>query len=722
MAAEHPNAQDEIALTTAAPAAENAMESDASESAQTSARTKTNTKKTAKAPVKASDKLARLGLRKDMDFILHLPMRYEDETQILSMREASLRGGSQVQIEGVVTAADVQYRPRRQLVVTLSDDSDQVTLRFLNFYGSQTKQLATGTRVRARGELRHGFLGAELVHPNYKIVNEGAPLPNALTPVYPSGEGVPQALLRKAISNAIERVHWRDTLSAARLASLQLCGFETAVRTLHHPPPDIDQHSLMEHEHPAWLRMKFDELLAQQLSLKRAQLTRRSKGAPAMPVVGELSNAFLINLPFALTGAQEKVLAEIRADLRQDYPMQRLLQGDVGSGKTIVAALAAAQAIDNGFQAALMAPTEILAEQHFRKIAAWLEPLGVKTAWLTGSLKKKEKDQANAMISSGEAQLVIGTHALIQDSVQFANLGLVLVDEQHRFGVGQRLNLANKAVAGKVPHQLMMSATPIPRTLAMTYFADLEVSVIDELPPGRTPIVTRVIDQNRRDEVIARVHAAAQEGKQVYWVCPLIEESETLQLQTATDTHMMLAAALPGIQVGLVHGRLKPAEKQTVMDDFIHQRSQVLVATTVIEVGVDVPNASLMVIEHAERFGLSQLHQLRGRVGRGAAASVCLLLYQGPLGGTAKQRLATMRESNDGFEIARKDLELRGPGEFLGARQSGEAMLRFANLETDQWLVEKARNLAQELLKHDPVTVAAHLERWLGNKEEFLRV
>ncbi len=702
------------------------MESDASESAQKSASAKASTKKNAKAPAKAptkaSDKLAKLGLRKDMDFILHLPMRYEDETQILSMREASLRGGSQVQIEGVVTAADVQYRPRRQLVVTLSDDSDQVTLRFLNFYGSQTKQLAIGTRVRARGELRHGFLGAELVHPNYKIVNEGAPLPNALTPVYPSGEGVPQALLRKAISNAIERVHWRDTLSAARLASLQLWGFEAAVRTLHHPPPDIDQHSLMEHEHPAWLRMKFDELLAQQLSLKRAQLTRRSKGAPAMPVVGELSNAFLINLPFALTGAQEKVLAEIRADLRQDYPMQRLLQGDVGSGKTIVAALAAAQAIDNGFQAALMAPTEILAEQHFRKIAAWLEPLGVKTAWLTGSLKKKEKDQANAMISSGEAQLVIGTHALIQDSVQFANLGLVLVDEQHRFGVGQRLNLANKAVAGKVPHQLMMSATPIPRTLAMTYFADLEVSVIDELPPGRTPIVTRVIDQNRRDEVIARVHAAAQEGKQVYWVCPLIEESETLQLQTATDTHMMLAAALPGIQVGLVHGRLKPAEKQTVMDDFIHQRSQVLVATTVIEVGVDVPNASLMVIEHAERFGLSQLHQLRGRVGRGAAASVCLLLYQGPLGGTAKQRLATMRESNDGFEIARKDLELRGPGEFLGARQSGEAMLRFANLETDQWLVEKARNLAQELLKHDPVTVAAHLERWLGNKEEFLRV
>lgn len=683
---------------------------------------KKTSSKAAGSASKASEKLARLGLRKDMDFVLHLPMRYEDETAIIPMHDAALRGGSTAQVEGIVTASDVQYRPRRQLVVTISDDSGQVVLRFLNFYGSQLKQLAMGVRVRARGELRHGFFGAEMVHPGYKIVNEGAPLPTALTPVYHSGEGVPQALLRKAIANAMTRVNWRDTLSPARLAALGLQGFEASVRTLHNPPPDVDQYSLMEHEHPAWERMKFDELLAQQLSLKRAQITRRSKGANALPVTGELSNAFLLNLPFSLTGAQEKVLAEIRADLRETFPMQRLLQGDVGSGKTIVAALAATQAIDNGFQAALMAPTEILAEQHFRKIAAWLEPLGVKTAWLTGSLRKKEKEAANLLIASGEAQLVIGTHALIQDNVQFKKLGLVIVDEQHRFGVSQRLNLANKAEAGKVPHQLMMSATPIPRTLAMTYFADLEVSVIDELPPGRTPIVTRVIDQNRRDEVIARVHAAAQEGKQVYWVCPLIEESETLQLQTATDTHAMLAAALPGIQVGLVHGRLKPAEKQAVMDDFIHNRTQVLVATTVIEVGVDVPNASLMVIEHAERFGLSQLHQLRGRVGRGAAASVCLLLYQGPLGGTAKQRLATMRESNDGFEIARKDLELRGPGEFLGARQSGEAMLRFANLETDQWLVEKARNLAADLLKNDPLTVAAHLERWLGNKEEFLRV
>ncbi|MES2070201.1 MAG: ATP-dependent DNA helicase RecG [Pseudomonadota bacterium] len=672
------------------------------------------------------DKFARLGLRTDMDFVLHLPMRYEDETQVTSMRDAGFRGGSMVQVEGVVSECDIQYRPRRQLVVTISDDTGQVVLRFLNFYGSQTKQLAAGTRVRARGELRHGFFGAEMVHPGYKVINEGAPLPTSLTPVYPAGDGVSQVMLRKAIAAALNKINWQDTLSPALLSALGLDNFEASIRLLHNPPPEIDEHALMEKEHPAWQRMKFDELLAQQLSLKRAQASRRAKGATALPLVGELSNAFLLTLPFTLTGAQERVLSEIRKDLKQAFPMQRLLQGDVGSGKTVVAALAAAQAIDSGFQAALMAPTEILADQHFRKIAGWMEPLGVKVAWLTGSLKKKEKDQAKALIESGQAQLVIGTHALIQDGVEFSKLGLVIVDEQHRFGVGQRLTLRNKGNKpgddGKVPHQLMMSATPIPRTLAMTYYADLEVSVIDELPPGRTPIVTRVVDQNRRDEVIERVHAAAQDGKQIYWVCPLIEESEALQLQTATETHAMLSLELPDLRVGLVHGRMKPAEKQAVMEAFTRNEIQVLVATTVIEVGVDVPNASLMVIEHAERFGLSQLHQLRGRVGRGANASVCLLLYQGPLGGTAKQRLMTMRETTDGFEIARKDLEIRGPGEFLGARQSGEAMLRFANLETDQWLVEKARELAAELLKNDVRTVEAHLGRWLGHREEFLRV
>ncbi len=671
-------------------------------------------------------KLAKLGLRTDMDLVLHLPMRYEDETQVVSIREACLRGGHVSQVEGIVTKNEISFRPRRQLLVTIADETGDLLLRFMNFYGSQVKQLAEGTRVRARAELKHGFFGAEMVHPAYKVINEGAPLPTALTPVYPSGEGLSQTILRRAISDAMKRIDWHDTLPQALLTKMSLSHFEPSVKLLHYPPQEIDEGALSDRSHPAWVRMKFDELLAQQLSLKRAQHARRSKGAAALKKIGALSGAFQAALPFTLTGAQQRVLDEIRADLRHAYPMQRLLQGDVGSGKTVVAALAAAQAIDSGFQAALMAPTEILADQHFRKIAAWMEPLGVKVVWLTGSLKKKDKTLAQALIESGEAQLVIGTHALISEAVQFAKLGLVIVDEQHRFGVGQRLTLRNKGAVGAVPHQLMMSATPIPRTLAMTYYADLEVSVIDELPPGRSPIVTRSIDQNRRDEVIERVHAAALEGRQVYWVCPLIEESEALQLQTATDTHAMLAEALPELKVALVHGRLKAAEKQEIMDAFTRAEIHVLVATTVIEVGVDVPNASLMVIEHAERFGLSQLHQLRGRVGRGSAASVCLLLYQSPLGGIAKQRLMTMRETTDGFEIARRDLEIRGPGEFLGARQSGQAMLRFADLETDQWLVEQARDVAHELL-HEPDrasadTVDAHLARWLGGREDFLKV
>ncbi|HEX7650601.1 MAG TPA: ATP-dependent DNA helicase RecG [Noviherbaspirillum sp.] len=668
-------------------------------------------------------KLAKLGLRTDMDLVLHLPMRYEDETKIVPIHEAGFMAGHPSQVEGVVTECDIQYRPRRQLVVTIRDESGELVMRFLNFYGSQVKQLSAGVRVRARGEVRHGFFGAEMVHPTYKAIEEGDPLPDALTPVYPAGEGLSQAYLRKAIANALQRVDWRDTVPSSVLAALKLAPFESSVKLLHNPPPDVDEHALMERTHPAWTRMKFDELLAQQLSLKRAQAARRAKGAAALPVVGALSQSFLAALPFALTAAQQRVLEEIRADIRESFPMQRLLQGDVGSGKTVVAALAAAQAIDSGFQAALMAPTEILAEQHFRKIANWMEPLGVRVAWLTGSLRKKEKNEALVDIESGNAQLVIGTHALIQEGVEFAKLGLVIVDEQHRFGVGQRLALRNKGLeANTVPHQLMMSATPIPRTLAMTYYADLEVSVIDELPPGRTPIVTRIVDQNRRDEVIARVHAAALEGRQAYWVCPLIEESEALQLQTATETHETLSAALSDLRIGLVHGRMKPVEKQIVMDGFSRGEIHVLVATTVIEVGVDVPNASLMVIEHAERFGLSQLHQLRGRVGRGSAASVCLLLYQSPLGPVAKQRLMTMRETTDGFEIARRDLEIRGPGEFLGARQSGQAMLRFADLETDQWLVDEARDVAQQLLRNDPATVEAHLARWLGGREEFLKV
>lgn len=671
--------------------------------------------------LRTADRLARLGLSTDMALVLHLPMRYEDETRRYSIGDAARLYGQSVQIEGLVTACDVQYRPRRQLVVTLADDTEQLTLRFLNFYGSQATQMAVGKRLRVRGEMREGFFGLEMVHPTVRSVDIDTPLPDVLTPVYPAGEGLSQTLLRKAIDAAMTRIDASDTLPDALREKLRLMPFSEAVKVLHHPTPEVDENALSERTHPAWIRMKFDELLAQQLSMKRAQAARRQQGAPVLASPGSLTELLTQALPFSLTSAQQRVLEEIRVDLAAPYPMQRLLQGDVGSGKTVVAALAATQAIDNRYQTALMAPTEILAEQHFRKIAGWLAPLGVNIAWLTGSLKKREKEEARTRIEDGTAQLVIGTHALIQQDVDFARLGLVIVDEQHRFGVAQRLTLRNKGI-DSVPHQLMMSATPIPRTLAMTYFADLEVSVIDELPPGRTPVITRLIAQERRDEVIERVHAAAKEGRQIYWVCPLIEESEALQLQTATDTYVMLTAALPDLRVGLVHGRLKPAEKQQVMEAFAQGELQVLVATTVIEVGVDVPNASLMVIEHAERFGLSQLHQLRGRVGRGTDASACLLMYQGPLGPVAKQRLAIMRETADGFEIARRDLEIRGPGEFLGARQSGQAMLRFADLEQDQWLVEQARDIAQHLLLHHPAIADAHLARWLGAKEDYLRV
>lgn len=678
---------------------------------------------------KMREKLHKLGLRSDRDFALHLPLRYEDETRIVSISDAGHAFGSS-QVEGVVTSCDIQLRPRRQLIVTIADDTAQLCMRFINFYQNQVKQLEVGTRVRARGEVRHGFFGNEMVHPVYKVVNEGAPLPTSLTPVYPSSEGVPQAYLRKAILGALSRVQLEDTLSDEIRRQYRLYPFERAVRELHNPAQGTDQEALLDRSHPAWVRMKFDELLAQQLSLKRAQTARRMKSAPVLKVQGELGQALLARLPFSLTEAQQRVLKEIYADLGSPYPMHRLLQGDVGSGKTVVAAMAAALAIDSGYQAALMAPTEILADQHFHKIAAWMEPLGVEVAWLTGSLKKKEKEAARARIESGAARLVIGTHALIQEGIAFDHLGLVIVDEQHRFGVGQRLALRNKGRdasapalddSAAVPHQLMMSATPIPRTLAMTYYADLEVSVIDQLPPGRSPVVTRVVDQIRRDEVVERVHHAGREGRQVYWVCPLIEESEALQLKTATETYEQLALALPDLRIGLVHGRMKPAEKQAVMEAFIARETHVLVATTVIEVGVDVPNASLMVIEHAERFGLSQLHQLRGRVGRGSVESVCLLLYQSPLGPVAKQRLHIMRETTDGFEIARRDLQIRGPGEFLGARQSGQAMLRFADLETDQWMVDQARDLAQTLLRTAPDVVEAHLARWLGIKEEYLK-
>ncbi len=688
-------------------------------------------------PSTAAARLAKLGLRRSVDLVLHLPMRYEDETTLMPIAEAISRAGLGLaaQVEGEVVSNEVTMRPRRQLVVKIADDSGELTLRFLNFYGSQTKQMAEGVRLRVRGEVRGGFFGAEMVHPTVRPVVPGETLPDRLTPVYPATAGISQAYLRKAIGGALARTPMPETLPQpvlrGPLARLKLQPLSDCLRLLHNPPPQESEAALADRSHPCWQRIKFDELLAQQISLRRAQAARREKNAPSMPRrAGGLLTRFLGTLPFRLTGAQQRVVEEIAADMTAPHPMHRLLQGDVGSGKTIVAALAACQAIDAGYQAALMAPTEILAEQHYRKLSAWLEPLGVPVVWLAGSLKAREKREAAARVESGEAQLVIGTHALIQDAVRFARLGLSVVDEQHRFGVAQRLALRGKAAnadgeaataADTVPHQLMMSATPIPRTLAMTYYADLDVSVIDELPPGRTPVVTRLVNDARRDEVIARVHHAAAEGRQVYWVCPLIEESETLQLQTAVETYETLAAALPDLRVGLVHGRLPPAEKAAVMADFSANRLQVLVATTVIEVGVDVPNASLMVIEHAERFGLAQLHQLRGRVGRGSAESVCLLMYQAPLSPTARERLATMRETTDGFEIARRDLEIRGPGEFLGARQSGEAMLRFADLQTDAWLVEYAQEAAETMLARFPEAVETHLSRWLGGREHFLK-
>jgi len=663
------------------------------------------------------DKLSKLGIQSRFDLLLHLPLRYEDETHLYPIKDA--QPGRTVLVEGTVSEAKVQYRPRRSLICQIEDASGSLTLRFLNFYGSQVQALVAGAKLRVLGEVRFGFFGAEMVHPKYKILREDAPLADTLTPVYPTTAGLPQETLRRHIGQALAHGDMPDTVPEPLLAAAGLPGFAQSIIYLHQPPPDASAAALSERSHPAWRRLKFDELLAQQLSMRLHRNQRRSLGAPALAERQRLTRALLEAVPFPLTGAQQRAAAEISRDLAQTHPMQRLLQGDVGSGKTVVAALACAQAIDNGFQAALMAPTEILAEQHYRKLSSWLAPLGVEVAWLTASLPKKEKQAQLERIASGEAQLAVGTHALFQGQVEFKQLGLAIVDEQHRFGVQQRLALRSK---GQQPHQLMMSATPIPRTLSMSYYADLDVSVIDELPPGRTPVVTKLVADTRREEVVERVRQACIGGAQAYWVCPLIEESEKLQLQTALDTHAALAAIFPDLGVGLVHGKMHNRDKAQVMQGFQSGAIQLLVATTVIEVGVDVPNASLMVIEHAERMGLSQLHQLRGRVGRGAAHSACILLYQGPLGETARARLKIIYENNDGFEISRQDLALRGPGEFMGARQSGQPMLRFADLEHDLDLLEAARDAADQLLASAPQVARLHLQRWLGGKQEFLKV
>jgi ATP-dependent DNA helicase RecG len=645
--------------------------------------------------VRSAGKLEKLGLRSSFDFVLHLPLRYEDETALTAPPDAP--PGRPVLVQARVKRAEIAYRPRRQLVV----HAEELALRFFNFYPSQLKQFqraaAAGQLVRAYGEVRAGFFGAEMAHPRYRIVSEGEPLPESLTPVYPTTAGVSQSEIRESVLRELGRVALEDTLPARFRTQYKLSAFEESVRLLHQPPPGIELRSLADRTHEAWRRMKFDELLAQQLSMRFAYRRRRTRKAHALPTNGALLRHFVGRLPFQLTGAQQRVVEEVMRDLAAPRPMQRLLQGDVGSGKTIVAALACLAVVDGGHQAAVMAPTEILSEQHWRKFDEWLSPLGVRIAWLHGGLTKKQKTEVRESVARGEAQIIIGTHALVQQGVEFASLALAVVDEQHRFGVGQRLSLRRKG-AELSAHQLMMSATPIPRTLSMTYYADLDVSVIDELPPGRRPVA---------------------EGQQIYWVCPVIEESKEGDLQTALDTYETLRRELDSVRVGLLHGKLPAGEKAAVMEAFQRNDVQLLVCTTVIEVGVDVPNASLMVIESAERFGLAQLHQLRGRVGRGARDSACILLYGTELSALARERLKVIFESTDGFEIARRDLELRGPGEVLGERQSGLPLLRFADLERDTVLVEAARQAAAELIEKDPQAARAHVERWLGSRQEL---
>ena len=702
-------------------------------------------KSATKAPSALQKALHKLGLRSDLDFALHLPLRYEDETQITPLAQAQMANmGQEVQIAGVVRHSEVLLRGRRQLVIVLEEEGSGAScqLRFFNFYPNQQKAWSVGTRLRVRGVLQGGRFEAYMLHPAVKIFDAQNHLPTALTPVYPASAGLPQAYLRKAIASALARCQQQgllaETLPRFSASNQQNPAWDLpeALTFLHHPSPQVAQAALEDKSHPAWQRLIAEELLAQQLAQQQAKRERSSHAALPLPLQAQngVLAALQQRLPFALTGAQSRVVAEIAADLAKNQPMHRLLQGDVGAGKTVVAALAAAQAIDAGAQCALLAPTEILATQHFRKLADWLAPVlaerGLQLAWLLGSQKKKAKAENLAAIANGQAALIVGTHALLQDGVDYARLGLVVIDEQHRFGVAQRLALRGKGstdAQGRAlePHVLMMSATPIPRTLAMSYYADLDVSTLDELPPGRTPIATSLLAKDRYAELVTRLHKPLAEGRQVYWVCPLIEESEALDLTHATERFEALQQALPQVRIALLHARLPAAEKQSIMADFAAGTVQVLVSTTVIEVGVDVPNASIMVIEHAERFGLSQLHQLRGRVGRGAAASSCVLLYDagesGRLSQTARMRLKAMQETHDGFEIARRDLEIRGPGEFLGARQSGAPLLRFADLERDAAWLDWARQTAPRMWQNHPDLAEQHLAKWMGFRSEYLK-
>lgn len=674
---------------------------------------------------KLADKLKRLNLHTVQDVLFHLPLRYQDRTRL--MRIGSLRPGREAVVEGEIELADVVFRGRRSLICRVSDGTGHLHLRFFYFNAIQQQNLARGRRLRLFGQVRFGPVGIEMIHPEYEFT-DGAEVPKAeenLTPVYPSTTGVHQLSLRKIARQALEKhldkIH--EWLPPAVLQELKLPTLTEALALVHQPPPHTPVELLTEGKHPAVLRLSFEELLAHHLSLKRLRAQVQTEQAPAITSAGELIKQLLGGLPFRLTSAQQRVLAEILHDLRQKHPMQRLVQGDVGSGKTIVAACASLGAIESGLQVAVMAPTELLADQHLRNFSGWLEPLGVSVVGLSGKLNGRARQDVLEKIGAGRAAIAVGTQALFQEGVEFADLGLIVVDEQHRFGVHQRLALREKGSKGsRRPHQLIMTATPIPRTLAQSLYADLDVSVIDELPPGRQPVETVAIPSARRADVVSRIRDACAAGRQAYWVCPLIEESETLELETATDTAEALREALPDLRLALIHGRLKPLEKEKIMAAFKRGEVQLLVATTVIEVGVDVPNASLMVIENAERLGLSQLHQLRGRIGRGTAESHCVLLYQPPLSEMARARLAAMRETSDGFEIARRDLEMRGPGEMLGTRQAGMPQFHIADLLRDRALLPRVQRVADQILQEYPERADPIVRRWLGSMEDYARV
>jgi ATP-dependent DNA helicase RecG len=671
--------------------------------------------------------LHKLGLERVQDLWFHLPLRYEDRTRVTAI--ADLRPGQSAQVVGAVEAVERGFRYRPQLKVALADESRQtLQLRFFHFNRAQAEQLAPGARLVCFGEVRYAAQGLEMVHPQYRRLGAGeaVAVEDRLSPVYPTTEGLGQKRLAGVIAKALALL---PPDSALELIPHELCAeyglasLREALLTVHHPSPDARLDLLLHGRHPAQQRLAFEELLTQHLSLKRMRAAVQRRKAPRLAVAGVLRRKLIAALPFSLTAAQHRVDAEVRRDLAQASPMLRLVQGDVGSGKTVVAALAALAAVESGCQVALMAPTELLAEQHLRNFRHWLAPLGVEVEWLAGKQQGRARQAAMRRVAEG-APVTVGTHALMQEGVAFARLGLVIVDEQHRFGVQQRLALHDKGAdhaRGEVPHQLVLTATPIPRTLAMSAYADLDVSAIDELPPGRTPVQTVAVSSARRAEVIERIRAACAEGRQAYWVCTLIEESEQLRAQAAEVAHAELTAALAGCRVGLIHGRLKPKEKQAVMDAFKAGELAVLVATTVIEVGVDVPNASLMVIENSERLGLAQLHQLRGRVGRGAVASNCVLLYQPPLGQLARERLAVMRETNDGFRIAEKDLELRGPGEVLGTRQTGQLSFRIADLARDAHLLPAVQQVGERLLTEHPRAADRLIARWIGGAARYAR-